>query len=181
ELIAYKYKIHKDIELNEYIPLFVPLIHGFNSILTCHKCHSFHKVTSYRLCKLCNFYSKISIREILNDNITKTQQLFEKKILLALKTIFGFDYSYAEQIQVIANFIVNRDVFVIMPTGSGKSLCYILPSIFYTGLTVVFSPLVLLIEDQIAKLTKFGIPCSGLYTEQYPILQKKIFKEIVSG
>ncbi|CAG8646105.1 16801_t:CDS:10 [Dentiscutata erythropus] len=151
-------------KLNEYIPLFAPLIHDFNLILTCHKCYSFHKVTSDRLCKLYNFYSKISICEILNDNITKTQQLFEEKISLALKTIF-----------------VDRDVFVIMPTGSSKSLCYILSLIFYTGLTVVFSPLVSLIEDQISKLTKFGIPCSGLYTEQYPILQEKIFKEIVSG
>lgn len=60
------------------------------------------------------------------------------------------------------NFAEKSDVFVSLPTGAGKSLCYQLPACFHPGVTVVFSPLLALIQDQIKGLHSVGIDCASL-------------------
>ncbi|PKB98802.1 P-loop containing nucleoside triphosphate hydrolase protein, partial [Rhizophagus irregularis] len=87
------------------------------------------------------------------------------------------------QKDVIKSFVQNYDTLVLKQTGGGKSLCYALPSVIATGITVVFSPLKALVDDQVLELIKVGIPCGGLYasTAQPIWYQRKVFQEIACG
>jgi superfamily II DNA helicase RecQ len=73
------------------------------------------------------------------------------------RRIFGHPGFRPGQKQVIENAMQGRDVFVLMPTGGGKSLCYQLPAWCCPGLSVIISPLLSLIEDQVQSMTKLGV------------------------
>lgn len=75
-----------------------------------------------------------------------------------LKSIFGYDTFRAWQEEIITNVLARRDTLVVMATGSGKSLCYQLPALCFERLTVVVSPLIALMEDQVTQLQRTGIP-----------------------
>lgn len=75
-----------------------------------------------------------------------------------LNRIFGYDDFRSLQAQVLENVLARRDTLAIMPTGSGKSLCYQLPALLFPGLTVVVSPLISLMQDQVTQLRELGIP-----------------------
>jgi ATP-dependent DNA helicase RecQ len=79
-----------------------------------------------------------------------------------LRTTFGFESFRAGQAEVIAAILAGRDVLAVMPTGSGKSLCYQLPALLRGGLTVVVSPLIALMRNQVAQLRGFGIAAASL-------------------
>ena len=72
----------------------------------------------------------------------------------SLRAIFGFDHFRAGQAEAVAAALADRDALVVMPTGSGKSLCYQLPALIRDDLTVVVSPLVSLMQDQAAALER---------------------------
>ena len=78
------------------------------------------------------------------------------------RTYFGYSSFRTDQEEIMNATLSNKDVFALMPTGGGKSLCYMLPSLCSTGLTVVISPLVALIQDQIAQLRVANIECGAL-------------------
>ncbi|MBF2013730.1 MAG: DNA helicase RecQ [Rivularia sp. T60_A2020_040] len=80
----------------------------------------------------------------------------------ALKHHFGYDSFRSPQREIIIEALENRDLLVIMPTGGGKSLCFQLPALMKTGLTVVVSPLIALMQDQVDGLRKNGIPATFL-------------------
>ncbi len=88
-----------------------------------------------------------------------------------LKKVFGYDEFRSLQADIIQNALDKRDSLVIMPTGSGKSLCYQLPALMFPGLTVVVSPLISLMEDQVAQLREAGVTAvylnSTLSYDQY--------------
>ena len=74
-----------------------------------------------------------------------------------LKTVFGYDEFRPLQLEITENVRKGRDTLIIMPTGGGKSLCYQLPALFFEGLTVVVSPLISLMQDQVTQLLQFGV------------------------
>ncbi len=80
----------------------------------------------------------------------------------ALKKHFGFDTFREGQEEVVASVTGGRDTVVIMPTGSGKSLCYQLPAMILPGISVVVSPLIALMKDQVDGLCEKGIPATTL-------------------
>ena len=67
----------------------------------------------------------------------------------ALRTYFGFDFFKGEQEHIIQNVLNNRNTFVIMPTGGGKSMCYQLPSLLMDGTAIIVSPLIALMKNQV--------------------------------
>jgi len=82
------------------------------------------------------------------------------EILSVLKTRFGFDEFLPLQEEIVTNVIAGNDSLVLMPTGAGKSLCYQLPALVQDGYTMVVSPLIALMKDQVDALQANGIPAA---------------------
>ncbi len=80
----------------------------------------------------------------------------------ALKYHFGYDRFRPGQRQIIEDALQNRDLMVVMPTGGGKSLCFQLPALLKNGLTVVVSPLIALMQDQVEALRNNNINATFL-------------------
>ena len=85
-----------------------------------------------------------------------------------LKRTFGYDTFRPLQREVIENVLARRDTLAVMPTGGGKSLCYQIPAILFDGLTVIVSPLISLMKDQVEQLRAFGVPCVFLNSSLAP-------------
>lgn len=75
-----------------------------------------------------------------------------------LKSVFGYDTFRPMQREIIQNVLDGRDTLAVLPTGAGKSLCYQIPALLLKGLTVVVSPLIALMQDQVSQLEAFGVP-----------------------
>src|SRR5438105_14370339 len=84
------------------------------------------------------------------------------ELTLLLRKRFGFAEFRPAQRQVIDKVMARQNVLAVMPTGSGKSLCYQLPALALPGLTLVVSPLIALMKDQIDALTARGIAARRL-------------------
>lgn len=84
------------------------------------------------------------------------------KLEQALKYHFGYDQFRPGQRQIIEDALQNRDLLIIMPTGGGKSLCFQLPALLKPGLTVVVSPLIALMQDQVESLRTNNISATFL-------------------
>ena len=80
----------------------------------------------------------------------------------ALKQYFGFDSFRPLQEQIIRDALAGRDVFALLPTGGGKSLCFQLPALVRPGLTVVVSPLIALMKDQVDSMQASGVAATFL-------------------
>ena len=80
----------------------------------------------------------------------------------ALKTYFGYDAFRPGQEEVVDALLHHRDALAVMPTGAGKSVCYQIPALVLPGMTLVISPLVSLMRDQVTQLVQMGVPAAFL-------------------
>ena len=85
---------------------------------------------------------------------------------IELKRIFGIDHFYDEQWEAIRRILNGERILMIQRTGFGKSLCYQFPATQFDGITVIFSPLIALMRDQVKALNKKGIPARYINSEQ---------------
>ena len=95
----------------------------------------------------------------------------------ALKTYFGHTAFRPGQEAVIDALLAGRDVLAVMPTGAGKSACYQIPAVLRRGGTLVVSPLISLMQDQVAALREAGIPAACIHSGQ----AEETYREIVSS
>ncbi|XP_067403669.1 ATP-dependent DNA helicase Q5 isoform X2 [Emydura macquarii macquarii] len=104
------------------------------------------------------------------------------KVQKTLKKIFGFD-SFKTSLQESATMTVvkgEKDVFVCMPTGAGKSLCYQLPAVLAVGITIVISPLIALIQDQVDHLLALKVKVCSLNSKLSAQERKTILADLAS-
>jgi ATP-dependent DNA helicase RecQ len=85
-----------------------------------------------------------------------------RPLLATLKKTFGYDTFRPLQEEIISDALAGHDVFALLPTGGGKSLCFQLPALLREGLTVVVSPLIALMKDQVDALTASGVSATFL-------------------
>ncbi|MBT6116979.1 MAG: ATP-dependent DNA helicase RecQ, partial [Rhodospirillaceae bacterium] len=95
----------------------------------------------------------------------RTNQSLPPTVLTTLRESFGFSGLREGQAEAISAVLAGRHVLAVMPTGSGKSLCYQLPALVLGGLTVVVSPLVALMRDQVAALRLNGIAAATINSD----------------
>lgn len=94
---------------------------------------------------------------------------------------YGFASFRPGQEQVIDNILNNRSSLVVMPTGSGKSLCFQLPALVLPGVTIVISPLIALMKDQVDSLEKIGIPATFINSAITPKETNKRLQDVKDG
>ena len=82
--------------------------------------------------------------------------------LEALKRYFGYDSFRPGQADIVDALLAGQDVLAVMPTGAGKSLCYQIPALLLPGVTLVVSPLISLMQDQVAALEEEGVHAACL-------------------
>ena len=98
--------------------------------------------------------------------------------LQALQKYFGYNAFRDTQAEIIDQVLNGKDVLVLMPTGGGKSLCYQLPAVLLNGLTIVISPLIALMKDQVDSLNLTGIPAAFLNSSQSDAEQAAITQKL---
>ena len=98
-----------------------------------------------------------------------------------LKHQFGYDAFRMNQEAAISAVLSGRDCVVLMPTGGGKSLCYQIPALMMDGLTLVVSPLIALMKDQVDALRANGVEAAFLNSTQSAPEQVQVFRDVRSG
>ncbi|MCH7412896.1 DNA helicase RecQ [Belliella sp. R4-6] len=110
-----------------------------------------------------------------------SQAALVKKPEEILKQFFGYSEFRGNQQAIIDSVLKKKDTIVLMPTGGGKSVCYQVPAMIFEGLTLVISPLISLMKDQVDALNANGIPAAFLNSSQSQSEQRFISSQIESG
>lgn len=109
-------------------------------------------------------------------------KIIEKPTALSvLKSVFGYQFFRKGQEEVINAALNGKDALVVMATGNGKSLCYQIPALCFEGLTLVISPLISLMKDQVDQLQANGIEADFLNSSQTLEQQQQVQNKLISG
>ncbi|MBD2209436.1 ATP-dependent DNA helicase RecQ [Nostoc linckia FACHB-104] len=95
------------------------------------------------------------------------------EVLATFKKIWGYENFRPPQGEIVSSLLVQKDALIIMPTGGGKSICFQLPALLQTGLTLVVSPLVALMENQVQELRQLNLSAALLHSE-LPSSQRRL-------
>ncbi|MGJ5083114.1 DNA helicase RecQ [Bradyrhizobium sp. HKCCYLS3013] len=101
--------------------------------------------------------------------------------LSILKTVFGYDSFRGRQRDIVEHVIAGHNAFVLMPTGGGKSLCYQIPALARPGLGLIISPLIALMEDQVAALRQAGVKAAALNSRLWGAEKDLLWQDIERG
>ena len=101
----------------------------------------------------------------------------QSRIYEVLERYYGYKEFRKGQREVIENILSGNDVLTIMSTGSGKSICYQVPALVLEGLTIVISPLISLMKDQVDAMRDMGIPSAYINSS----LSTSEFNEVIEG
>ena len=98
-----------------------------------------------------------------------------------LKTVFGYEHFRPGQIEVVETLLAGEHALAVMPTGSGKSLCFQIPALIKGGLTIVVSPLVALMEDQVAALRLAGVAAETINSSRDRSVNVDAWRRVAAG
>lgn len=105
----------------------------------------------------------------------------KRKALGVLKKFYGYTDFYPLQYEAIECVMNHRDALVLMPTGGGKSICFQIPALLNDGCTIVISPLLALMKDQVDTLQSNGIPAAAINSSQTESYNREIIDEVYAG
>ncbi|KAI5674241.1 hypothetical protein M9H77_14605 [Catharanthus roseus] len=109
------------------------------------------------------------------------QKIGKDVLVKLLRWHFGHSEFRGKQLEAIEAVLSGRDCFCLMPTGGGKSMCYQIPALAKTGIVLVVSPLIALMENQVMALKKQGIAAEYLYSTQSAPVKNKIHEDLERG
>ncbi len=98
-----------------------------------------------------------------------------------LKKYFGHDFFRPGQEEIVDNLLSGRDVLGVMPTGAGKSVCYQVPAMLMDGITIVVSPLISLMKDQVRALAEAGVPCAYINSSLHYLELREVYHNARNG
>ncbi|MCK5530052.1 MAG: ATP-dependent DNA helicase RecQ, partial [Halopseudomonas aestusnigri] len=104
-----------------------------------------------------------------------------EQALQQLRNVFGYGEFRGQQADIIDQVACGGDALVLMPTGGGKSLCYQVPGLLREGLTVVVSPLIALMDDQVATLNELGLTAAALNSTLSEDAQREVARQMRAG
>jgi ATP-dependent DNA helicase RecQ len=104
-----------------------------------------------------------------------------EKVHAILKQTFGHDSFRFDQLDIINNVLDGKDTIAIMPTGGGKSVCYQVPALYFEGVTIVVSPLISLMQDQVQNLAEYGVEACFLNSTQTGEERMQAEDKIIAG
>lgn len=104
-----------------------------------------------------------------------------KELESVLNRYFGYSGFRGKQLEAIEAVLSGRDCFCLMPTGGGKSMCYQIPALVKTGIVLVISPLIALMENQVASLKNKGVPAEFLSSTQASHTKQRIHEDLDTG
>ena len=99
----------------------------------------------------------------------------------ALKKNFGYTLFRPHQEEIVQSALSGRDCLVLIPTGGGKSICYQLPALLMDGVTIVISPLISLMKDQVDGLRSAGLPAAALNSSQNENESISVVRDCLNG
>jgi ATP-dependent DNA helicase RecQ len=98
-----------------------------------------------------------------------------------LKDVFGYNHFRGKQLDVINDIIAGKNALVVMPTGSGKSLCFQIPGLMKKGITIVVSPLISLMQNQVEALKLLSIEAETINSGNSPEQDREIWRKMQNG
>ncbi|CAJ0636414.1 2898_t:CDS:10, partial [Entrophospora sp. SA101] len=179
DYVPYGHSVQEKIKAKEFEPTFAKYIFDFEKIIKCLACDAFPKYSPTGLCQYHDFCLKFGYHhEFPNNQYTPPSQDLKANPPTSydvLTKVFKYQKFQESQEMAISEYVNGNHTFVSMRTGAGKSMCYWISAIMRGGLTIVISPLVSLIDDQVIETIAAGIGCASIYTEIAVGLTKLIY------